>query len=169
MTEGTIQKWFKNEGEAIKAGEAIFEVETEKVLYEVECSATGTVARLLYPIEAVVAVGLPVAVIAEAGENVAEVAARYGGGVPSTQAAAVSSVAATPNAASAAPTAASTSGRREGAPVTPAARKLAQENNIDISQIVGTGPGGRITREDVEKLVADRAKAPPLSGVHYGK
>ena len=85
MTEGTIQKWFKNEGDAIKAGEAIFEVETEKVLYEVECSATGTVARLLYPVEAVVAVGLPVAVIAEAGENVAEVAARYGGGAPTAQ------------------------------------------------------------------------------------
>ena len=85
MTEGTIQKWFKNEGDAIKAGEALFEVETEKVLYEVECRGTGTVAKLLYPIEAVVAVGLPVAVIAEAGENVAEVAARYGGSAPTTQ------------------------------------------------------------------------------------
>jgi len=160
MTEGTIQKWFKNEGDAIKAGEAIFEVETEKVLYEVECTATGTVAKLLYPVEAVVAVGLPVAVIAEAGENVAEVAARYGGGGPTTQAAAAPSGTAAPSATNAAPAAASTSGRREGAPVTPAARKLAQENNIDISQIVGTGPGGRITREDVEKAVADRAKAP---------
>ena len=76
MTEGTIQKWFKNEGDAIKAGEALFEVETEKVLYEVECRGTGTVAKLLYPVEAVIAVGLPVAVIAEAGENVAEVAAQ---------------------------------------------------------------------------------------------
>jgi pyruvate dehydrogenase E2 component (dihydrolipoamide acetyltransferase) len=160
MTEGTIQKWFKNEGDAIKAGEAIFEVETEKVLYEVECSATGTVAKLLYPLEAVVAVGLPVAVIAEAGENVAEVAARYGGGAPSTRVATATSVAAAPSAASSAPAVASASGRREGAPVTPAARKLAQENNVNISQLVGTGPGGRITREDVEKAIADRAKAP---------
>jgi pyruvate dehydrogenase E2 component (dihydrolipoamide acetyltransferase) len=163
MTEGTIQKWFKSEGEAIKAGEAIFEVETEKVLYEVECTATGTVAKLLYPIEAVVAVGLPVAVIAEAGENVAEVAARYGGGAPATRTAAATSVAAAPSVASAATSTlavASASGRREGSPVTPAARKLAQENNVDVSQIVGTGPGGRITREDVEKAIADRAKAP---------
>jgi pyruvate dehydrogenase E2 component (dihydrolipoamide acetyltransferase) len=158
MTEGTIQKWFKNEGDTIKAGEAIFEVETEKVLYEVECTATGTVAKLLYPIEAVVAVGLPVAIIAEAGENVAEVAARYGGGGPTTQAAAAPAATAAPSAVTAAT--ASASGRREGAPVTPAARKLAQENGLDVSQIVGTGPGGRITREDVEKLVADRAKAP---------
>lgn len=164
MTEGTIQKWFKNEGDVIKAGEAIFEVETEKVLYEVECRATGTVAKLLYPLEAVVAVGLPVAIIAEAGENVAEVAARYGGGAATTSAA-VTSVAAAPSAASvaSAPSApASASGRREGAPVTPAARKLAQENGIEVSQLVGTGPGGRITREDVEKAIADRANAPTL-------
>ena len=157
MTEGTIQKWFKNEGDAIKAGEALFEVETEKVLYEVECRGTGTVAKLLYPLEAVVAVGLPVAVIAEAGENVAEVAARYGGGSPTRAAAPTPAAVAASSAAVAAPSA---SGRKEGAPVTPAARKLAQENNIDVSQLVGTGPGGRITREDVEKVIADRAKAP---------
>src|SRR5581483_8629249 len=138
MTEGTIQKWFKNEGDAIKAGEALFEVETEKVLYEVECRGTGTVAKLLYPLEAVVAVGLPVAVIAEAGENVAEVAARYGGGSPTRAAAPTPAAVAASSAAVAAPSA---SGRKEGAPVTPAARKLAQENNIDVSQLVGTGPG----------------------------
>lgn len=157
MTEGTIQKWFKNEGDAIKAGESLFEVETEKVLYDVECRVTGTVARLLYPLEAVVEVGLPVAIIAEAGENVAEVAAKYGGGTPSAKVATPPA----PAAASAAPAASSsTSGRREGAPVTPAARKLAEEHKVDLAPIVGTGPGGRVTREDVQKAIDDRAKAP---------
>src|SRR5262245_48476543 len=126
MTEGTIQKWFKAEGDAIKTGEALFEVETEKVLYEVESPASGTVAKLLYPVEAVVPVGLPVAVIAEAGENVAEVAARYGGGAPAAKVAATPAPASVT--ASSAPAAASASGRREGAPVTPAARKLAEEH-----------------------------------------
>ena len=156
MTEGTIQKWFKNEGDAIKAGESLFEVETEKVLYEVESRGTGTVAKLLYPLEAVVAVGLPVAVIAEAGENVAEVAAKYGSGAPSAKVA----TAPAPAAASAAPATPSASGRREGAPVTPAARKLAEEHKVDLAPIVGTGPGGRVTREDVQKVIDDRAKAP---------
>lgn len=157
MTEGTIQKWFKAEGDAIKAGEPLFEVETEKVLYEVESPASGTVAKLLYPLEATVAVGLPVAVIAEAGENVAAVAATYGGAPRATATAA----AATTSAASTTPAPApSASGRREGAPVTPAARKLAQEHNIDVSRIVGTGPGGRVTREDVEKAISEAAKAP---------
>lgn len=157
MTEGTIQKWFKAEGDAIQAGEPLFEVETEKVLYEVESPATGTVAKLLYPLEAVVPVGLPVAVIAEAGENVAEVAAKYNGGAPK----AVAAVAVAPSAkAEPAPLPPSASGRREGAPVTPAARKLAQEHNIDLARVVGTGPGGRVTREDVEKAISETAKAP---------
>lgn len=165
MTEGTIQKWFKAEGDTIKAGEPLFEVETEKVLYEVESPASGTVAKLLYPLEATVAVGLPVAIIAEAGENVTEVAAKYSGGAP--KAAPAVSVAAAPSATTAATATAtatasapSASGRREGAPVTPAARKLAQEHNVDLSRVTGTGPGGRVTREDVEKAISEAATAP---------
>src|SRR6266508_527271 len=100
MVEGTIQKWFKAEGDAINAGDARFEGETEKVLYEIEAPVAGTVAKLLYPVEAVVPVGLPVAIIAEAGEHVAEVAARYGGGAPAAKAAAA------PTAVSPAPVAA---------------------------------------------------------------
>lgn len=156
MIEGTIQKWFKAEGDAINAGEALFEVETEKVLYEIEVPVAGTVAKLLYPVEAVVPIGLPVAVIAEAGENVAEVAARYSGVAPAAKAAAAPALAA----ASPAPAAASASGRREGAPVTPAARKLAEEHKIDLARVVGTGPGGRVTREDVQKVIDAGGQAP---------
>ncbi len=156
MTEGTIQQWFKSEGDTIKAGEALFEVETEKVLYEVEAPADGTVAKLLYAVEAVVGVGLPVAVIAEAGEEVAEVAARYAD-------AAAAPVAAPPEpapvAASAAPPAAEE--KRGRVPVTPAARKLAKEHSIDLSGVTGTGPRGRITREDVQKIIDSGGQAAP--------
>ena len=156
MTEGTIQQWFKSEGDTIKNGEALFEVETEKVLYEVEAPADGTVAKLLYAIEAVVGVGLPVAIIAEAGEEVAEVAARYAD-------AAAAPVAAPPEpapvAASAAPPAAEE--KRGRVPVTPAARKLAKEHGIDLSGVTGTGPRGRITREDVQKIIDSGGQAAP--------
>ena len=160
MVEGTIQRWFKNEGDAISEGEALFEVETEKVLYEVESTANGTVAKLLYGLEAVVPVGLPVAVIAEAGEDVAEVAARYSDGAPAPQAATSPAGSPTPGAgsAAAAPAAAATDGKR--APVTPAARKLAAEHNIDTTSLTGTGPGGRITREDVQQAIDAAAQAP---------
>jgi pyruvate dehydrogenase E2 component (dihydrolipoamide acetyltransferase) len=160
MVEGTIQRWFKNEGDAITEGQALFEVETEKVLYEVESTASGTVAKLLYGLEAVVPVGLPVAVIAEAGEDVAEVAARYSDGAPAPQAATSPAGSPTPGAgsAAAAPAAAATDGKR--APVTPAARKLAAEHNIDTASLTGTGPGGRITREDVQQAIDAAAQAP---------
>lgn len=160
MVEGTIQRWFKNEGDAISEGEALFEVETEKVLYEVESTASGTVAKLLYGLEAVVPVGLPVAVIAEAGEDVAEVAARYSDGAPAPQAATSPAGSPTPGAgsAAAAPAATATDGKR--APVTPAARKLAAEHNIDTTSLTGTGPGGRITREDVQHAIDAAAQAP---------
>ena len=151
MTEGTIQQWFKAEGDAITAGEALFEVETEKVLYEIEAPADGTVAKLLYAVEAVVGVGLPVAVLAEAGEDVAEIAARYAdaAGAPAAPApAAATSPEAAPAAESAAP-----ADRPKRMPVTPAARKLAKEHAIDLDRVTGSGPRGRITREDVQKII----------------
>jgi pyruvate dehydrogenase E2 component (dihydrolipoamide acetyltransferase) len=171
MVEGTIQQWFKNEGDAINEGDALFEVETEKVLYEVESTAGGTVAKLLYGLEAVVPVGLPVAVIAEAGEDVTEVAARYSDGAPAPQAATSPAGSPTPGtgSAAAAPAAAATNGKR--APVTPAARKLAAEHNIDTARLTGTGPGGRITREDVQQAIDAGAQTPaeaqsiPLRGM----
>ncbi len=163
MVEGTIQRWFKDEGEAINEGDALFEVETEKVLYEVESTASGTVAKLLYGLEAVVPVGLPVAVIAEAGEDVAEIAARYSDGAPAPQAAPSPAGSPTPGPSGAptAPVMEAAAGKR--APVTPAARKLAAEHNIETARLTGTGPGGRITREDVQQAIDAGAQAPAKS------
>ncbi len=164
MVEGTIQQWFKKEGEAIKQGEALFEVETEKVLYEVESTVTGTVAKLLYPLEAVVAVGLPIAVIAEAGEDVATVAAGYADSAPASQTGTSPAGSPTPGTGSAAAPAsapapaAASDGKR--VPTTPAARKLAAEHSIDTALLAGTGPGGRITREDVQKAIDEGIPAP---------
>src|ERR1700730_2685170 len=78
MHEGTIQRFFKAAGESVVAGEPLYEVETEKVLYEVEAPASGTLATRLFEEGATVECGVAVAVIAEAGEDIAAVAARYG-------------------------------------------------------------------------------------------
>src|SRR5260370_15404555 len=80
MHEGTLQRYFKAAGEAVKAGEPLYEVETEKVLYEVESPTSGTLAAWLHEEGATVECGLLVAVIAEAGDDVASLAARYDGG-----------------------------------------------------------------------------------------
>ncbi len=159
MTEGTIQQWFKSEGDAIKTGEALFEVETEKVLYEVEVAADGTVAKLLYAVEAVVGVGLPIAIIAEAGEDIAEIAARYADAAAAPAAPAATATEPVPVAASAAPPAPEE--KRGRVPVTPAARKLAKEHSIDLALMTGTGPRGRITREDVQKIIDSGGQVAP--------
>ncbi len=159
MTEGTIQQWFKSEGDAIKTGEALFEVETEKVLYEVEAAADGTVAKLLYAVEAVVGVGLPIAIIAEAGEDIAEIAARYADAAAAPAAPAATATEPVPVAASAAPPAPKE--KRGRVPVTPAARKLAKEHSIDLALMTGTGPRGRITREDVQKIIDSGGQVAP--------
>ena len=159
MTEGTIQQWFKSEGDPIKTGEALFEVETEKVLYEVEAPADGTVAKLLYALEAVVGVGLPIAIIAEAGEDIAEIAAQYAAAAAAPAAAAATATEPVPVAASAAPPAPKE--KRGRVPVTPAARKLAKEHSIDLALMTGTGPRGRITREDVQKIIDSGGQVAP--------
>src|SRR5258708_17057852 len=71
MHEGTIQRFFKAAGESVSAGEPLYEVETEKVLYEVEAPASGTLATRLFEEGETVECGVAVAVIAEAGEALA--------------------------------------------------------------------------------------------------
>src|SRR5208337_832474 len=145
MQEGTIQQWFKAEGEPIAAGEPLFEVETEKVLYEVEAPASGVVAKLLYPLEAKVPCAHVVALIAVEGEDAAAVAAEY---------AAKATGVAAQTARTSAPAAQRTSAATRAVVATPVARKLAMERSIDLAAVKGTGPGGRITREDVEAAAA---------------
>ncbi len=79
MHEGTVQRFFKAVGEAVRAGEPLYEVETEKVLYEVESPASGMLAVALFDEGATVECGVAVAVIAEPGDDPAAVRARYRG------------------------------------------------------------------------------------------
>ncbi len=156
MHEGTLQRYFKAAGETVKAGEPIYEVETEKVLYEVESPASGVLACWIHPEGDTVECGGLVALIAAAGEDVAAIVAQAGTATsappPARPAPAqVASLGAA--AASAAPSPdTQADGRRA---VSPVARKLAGELRVDLARVVGTGPGGRITREDVERAAKD--------------
>ena len=154
MREGTIQRFFKAAGERVNAGEPLYEVETEKVLYQVEAPASGTLAIAMFDEGATVECGLAIAVIAEAGEDVATVAARYSR-IKSAPAHRDSPVTSPPPAIQTA--AVNPSGRHAASPV---ARKLASELGVDLDKIEGTGPGGRITREDVERTAKSAARPP---------
>jgi len=152
MQEGTIQRYFKTPGESVRAGEPLYEVETEKVLYEVEAPASGTLAAALFPEGATVECGAVIAVISESGEDAAAIGARYDDGAGPRAGAPAAMAAGAParsSGAAAAASAAEDAGARRA--ISPVARKLAAELGVELAHVAGTGPGGRITREDVER------------------
>jgi len=152
MHEGTVQRFFKSVGDHISAGDPLYEVETEKVLYEVESPASGILAVTLFEEGATVECGVAVAVIAEAGEDLASLRAKY---AIAPAASSNGEVKAPSTPTRTAIESKSTSGERRA--VSPVARKLAAELSVNLDNVPGTGPGGRVTREDVERA----AKAPP--------
>ena len=142
VTEGTVTAWHKAAGDPVKANEILFEVSTDKVDTEVPAPADGVLSEILVEAGATVPVGTRLAVIGGAGE---------------------SAVAAPPTAA--APAGASVKGRSipldsvprkdsGGRPLSPAVRRLIAEHGLDTAAISGTGKDGRITRQDVEALLA---------------
>jgi pyruvate dehydrogenase E2 component (dihydrolipoamide acetyltransferase) len=169
MQEGTLQRYFKAPGDSVNAGEPLYEVETEKVLYVVEAPEAGTLALWLYDEGAVVECGGLVAVIAQPGEDMAAVRNNFAGRGAATRHPKDGDlprpvpVAAPPmtqgNAATNSMVAAE--GRR---PVSPIARKLASELGVELARVAGTGPGGRVTREDVERAARDGGAASPDVG-----
>jgi pyruvate dehydrogenase E2 component (dihydrolipoamide acetyltransferase) len=168
MHEGTLQRYFKAPDEAVTAGEPLYEVETEKVLYVVEAPATGRLALWLHEEGAVVECGGLVAVIAEAAEDAATVRTSYSEGAQAGKATAPAGSQPRPGpaeaplvapAVSAGPAAPASTGSEGRRPASPVARKLAAELGVDLARVAGSGPGGRITREDVERAAASRASA----------
>jgi len=136
MKEGKITRWLKQEGESVQAGEALFEVETDKITNTVEAPASGVLFQIVVPAGDVAPVQAVVGVIAEAGETPDRVA---GGAAPT---------AAVPKAEKSSTS--TPSGPGEFVPATPAARKLAKGLGVDLAAVTGSGPGGRITEKDVQ-------------------
>ncbi|MCS7087730.1 MAG: 2-oxo acid dehydrogenase subunit E2 [Thermoflexales bacterium] len=138
---GTIVRWLKQVGETVTKGEAVLEVETDKITMEVESPADGVLTQILADVGATVPIGQPIAYLAAPGELATAAP-------PSTT-----------------PTVQSQGTVSEGeVRATPIARKLAAEHGIDLKQVVGTGRDGQITRQDVEAFIARlRVQSQPLS------
>ena len=150
MKEGKIVRWLKGEGDPVEAGEALLEVETDKITNTVESPGGGTVAQIIVPEGEVAPVQAVLAIIAAPGETPGRVAV---GAAPSAGE--------TP-AASAAPAAKAAPVEDEGfVPAMPAARKLAAELGIALSSVTGTGPGGSITKKDVQAAADGGVNASP--------
>lgn len=172
VTEGTITRWFKKIGEQVAADEPLFEVSTDKVDTEVPSPIAGVLTEIRVQEGDTVAVGTVIAVVGDAGSAPAPAPAATPApaSTPEPAPAAAPAPASTPAptaaptpAPAAAPAAPAAASSAQGQVLSPVVRKLISENGLDVSGITGTGPGGRITRDDVVAMIesgSGRAAAP---------
>jgi pyruvate dehydrogenase E2 component (dihydrolipoamide acetyltransferase) len=152
MEEGTLAKWLVKEGDEVKSGDILAEIETDKATMEFEAVDEGTIAKILVA-EGTdgVKVGTPIAILAGEGEDATAVPAPKADAAPAADApkapAAEPEVKAAP-VASAAPASAPSSGDRVKA--SPLARRLAEQQGVDLSTVKGSGPGGRVVKADLK-------------------
>ncbi|HWA14510.1 MAG TPA: 2-oxoglutarate dehydrogenase complex dihydrolipoyllysine-residue succinyltransferase [Burkholderiales bacterium] len=143
VAEATLLSWHKKAGEFVKRDENLIDIETDKVVLELPAPESGVLTRIVKGDGGTVVSNEVIATIDTDGKPSAE-----------SKPAAPAAAAAKPGEKPATPKAGS------GAPVMPAARKIAADNNLDASQIAGTGRGGRVTKEDVVAKLASGASAP---------
>ncbi len=157
MTEGNLAKWLIGEGDAIRAGDAIAEIETDKATMEVEAVDDGILGKILVPDGTEgVAVNQVIGIVLEDGEDASAIDAIATDESPA------------PAAASAAPTAPAAPSPAPSpigdVRVTPLARRVAQQMSVDLASVTATGPGGVITLGDVEAAAGGATKSiPPVS------
>src|SRR5689334_4364588 len=165
MESGTIVKWLKSEGEAVEKGEPLYELDTDKVTQEVEAEASGVLLRIAVS-EGEVPVGETIAFIGTEGEE-APASAEKPAEAPKREpereegreaAAAVAESQPAPTASS--------NGRIKASPL---ARRIARERGIELAQIRGTGPDGRIVAEDVERAQAAPSAPAPVAAASRGE
>lgn len=168
MEEGQIVKWLKSEGDAVKSGEVLAEVETDKATMELVARGDGILRKILAREGVTAPVGEVIAVIAKEDEDIGALLGSGNGGPPAEAPAAETEQEKGPAEA-----------RRDGAPATsapsspseadgeggrvkasPLARRLAREAGIPLEGLEGTGPGGRIVKRDIEAAVEEGRTAP---------
>lgn len=165
MSAGKILAWMKKEGEEVKRGDILAEVETDKANLQIESFNAGVLLKIQTQVGSSAKVGEVIGVLGQAGETVSSTPA-----TPKT----VTPAAPTPNTAPTPPTvqvaAATPSVSNERVKISPLAKKLAEEKNIEINGLVGSGPNGRVVRKDVESAAqatpaptAPSRSAPPAA------
>ncbi len=184
MEEGKILNWIKKEGDTIKKGDFVAEVETEKVTQEIESFTSGVLRKILVPAGQSAPIGAEIALVGDPTEPLGETPGAPAQSAAPARPAAPPSPAVSAPAREAAPLPVSgvpAGGNGRAAPaaapqpvaqarqaavegerifISPIARRIAAEHHLDIGQIQGTGPGGRIIRDDVEAFLREQAARP---------
>ena len=148
VSEGTVTRWLKKEGDQVAIDEPLLEVSTDKVDTEIPSPVAGTLEKILIQVDTTVAVGTDLALISEGATTVA---------APVVAA----PVVAAPVVAAPAPVAVKPTAPIEDSYITPIVRKLASDNGVDLAKVTGSGVGGRIRKEDVMAAAPRPANATP--------
>lgn len=173
MTEGKIARWLKREGESVRGGEAIAEIETDKVTIEMEADADGVLSSILVPEGLMTPVGQPIAILSTPGEASAVGQPPDNHDIDSPPAPpslstpvdrpAQMSITPARSTPEESPSSRLKSAGTHEVNASPLARRLAKEQGVDLSTVRGSGPGGRITREDVLAAADAGGGAPDVS------
>ena len=153
MTEGVVEEWYIADGDKVRTGEMLYRLETEKVNLDVDAEANGTVKHVVAE-GVTMEPGDVVGFIFADGEDIPEDLSSGGSGSQPT-------VDEQPQASVTEDRTPAPSAQAAGGPSSPIARRLARELGIDLAEVTGTGPGGRITKDDVEKTAASAEATPP--------
>ena len=161
MAEGLLVRWVKQVGEHINKGDVLAEIETDKATVEVESSASGVILQLIVDQGTMVPVNAPIAVVGQAGEVVSEQKAE--GGKPKADEKPAPQTQPTVDSASSKISSSESSSVVDGqssiVKASPLAKKVARDQKVDLSNIKGTGPGGRIVRKDIEAALSSGQSA----------
>ncbi len=171
VAEGTIGRWLKHEGEMVKKDESLVEIITDKVTAELPSPVAGRLVKILVGDDQTVKVGVEIAQIEDgAGSGGGSGGSSATASAPASASASVANGASSPSAMGGF-TASATAVAPAPAPratatlerVSPLARRMAQEHNLDLNAIAGTGEGGRVRKEDILAVLAQRDQAQPLT------
>lgn len=179
MDRGTIAKWNKRTGETVKRGEVLLEIETDKANMDLESYADGILARIMVKEGETAEVGAPIALVAQDEAELKQLVESGGGKEKSEgdsrkpeagRGSALDAAAGAAPARDAPPTPVVAQANDRPSPngggrikASPLARRIAEQNGIDLAHVNGTGPGGRIVREDVESFVQGAAAPTPTA------
>ncbi|MEQ9206512.1 MAG: pyruvate dehydrogenase complex dihydrolipoamide acetyltransferase [Phycisphaerales bacterium] len=170
MEQGTVVKWHVNQGDSVSSGDVIADIETDKATMELESFDDGTVASLAIEEGQKINVGETIIILAEDGESVEDAIASVGASGSSSESTEAAASAGGSDSSSSSPSATAVaeppaesnqSSDEDRVFASPLARKIAQEHNISIGSIQGSGPSGRILKKDVEQAISGGSAAAP--------
>jgi pyruvate dehydrogenase E2 component (dihydrolipoamide acetyltransferase) len=158
MTEGRVLQWLKKEGDRVQGGDVLASIETDKAEIELEAFGSGVLRKILAGDGQTVPVGQLIGIVAEPDEDIAGlVSAAPAAGAPTAPKVEAKPAAPAPSAA-AAPAAPPAPPEAGWIPASPIARRMVRDAGIDLAQVKGSGPGGRILERDVEAYLATQAQ-----------